>query len=224
MATRKSRKKSAWRLPKTWLSLLIVVALASAYEYTTYGAVTWPQDLSRTVRETIVGWQSPTPIPRDAPPATTTSETAATSTANVPVAPPAYDLAGRVVSVADGDTFTLRLPGQRDFRIRLYGIDAPERDQPYGKQASNTLNDTLLGKDVFLVLEDVDNYGRLVATVYAGGDNVNLSLVRQGLAWWYTDYAAGNRELEAAQRTARGASQGLWKDSNPVPPWDWRRR
>src|SRR5690606_14127570 len=141
--------------------------------------------------------------------ATNSASTGTTSTSTGTVAPPVYDLAGRVVAVADGDTFTLRLPGQRDFRIRLFGVDAPERDQPYGRQAGNMLSDTLLGKDAFLVIEDVDNYGRLVATVYAGGDNVNLSLVRQGLAWWYSDFAPDSRELEAAQRTARGASQGL---------------
>ena len=107
---------------------------------------------------------------------------------------------------------------------RLHGIDTPERDQPYGKQATRNL-DKLIGRTVFVVERDTDRYGRLVGTLYTPeGVNVNLEMVCKGSAWWYSRYAKNNRAMASCQREAKEAGLGLWADDDPMPPWEWRGR
>ena len=85
--------------------------------------------------------------------------------------------------------------------------------------------DKLIGRTVFVVERDTDRYGRLVGTLYTPeGVNVNLEMVCNGSAWWYSRYAKGNRAMASCQREAKEAELGLWADDDPMPPWEWRKR
>ncbi len=138
-------------------------------------------------------------------------------------------LTGRVHKVQDGDSFTLRLADGTMARIRLHAIDAPEHRQPYADTSRSALVAALKGTKLQLAVRDTDRYGRIVAAVSADGSDVGLHLVSQGLAWHYEQYApqqprALRRAYADAQRQARDAAVGLWSQSQPVPPWEWRRR
>ena len=126
----------------------------------------------------------------------------------------------KVDRITDGDTIVL----MDRTRVRLHGIDTPERDQPYGQQAARNL-DELIGSTVYVVEQDTDRYGRLVGTLYnSDGTNVNLEMVCNGSAWWYRRYAKNNRAMASCQREAKEAGLGLWADDDPMPPWEWRRQ
>ena len=133
---------------------------------------------------------------------------------------PANAVEHRVEGIVDGDTVYLK----DGTKVRLHGIDTPERDQPYGKQATRNL-DKLIGRTVFVVERDTDRYGRLVGTLYTPeGVNVNLEMVCNGSAWWYSRYAKNDRAMASCQDDAKEAGLGLWADDDPMPPWEWRRR
>jgi micrococcal nuclease len=136
------------------------------------------------------------------------------------VAPPT--LTGKVVGIADGDTLTL-LVAKTQVRVRLDGIDTPERGQPFGKKAGQALAKKVFGKIVQVDDFGKDRYGRTLGIVRLDTRNINLELVREGWAWWYRKYAPKNKELAAAETAARTAKRGLWADAKPVPPWDWRQ-
>ena len=125
----------------------------------------------------------------------------------------------RVTRVVDGDTIEL----SDGSRVRLHGIDTPERNQPYGKEAARELN-RLLGHSVYVEVTDTDRYGRTVAVLWTSdGVNVNLEMVCRGAAWWYERYARGDTNLRECQESARASNLGLW-DGDPVAPWKWRRK
>lgn len=129
----------------------------------------------------------------------------------------------RVVGVTDGDTITV-LRESREIKIRLYGIDTPEKSQDYGSRAKQRTSDLVFGKPVVVEAVDTDRYGRTVANIFLpGGQSLNATLVSDGLAWWYQRYAPGDNVLEVAERNARSARRGLWSQPNPVAPWDFRR-
>lgn len=132
--------------------------------------------------------------------------------------------AERVVKVSDGDTITVLDENNKQIRVRLWGIDAPESKQAYGKAARSRLADNIAGKDVRLDVRGKDRYGRLLAVVWLGDENENLLQVRDGFAWHYVYYAKKATEYAEAEKYARERRLGLWKDSNPVPPWEYRRR
>ena len=126
----------------------------------------------------------------------------------------------KVDRVVDGDTVYIK----DGTKIRLHGIDTPERDQPYGKQATRAL-DGLIKTKVYVLEKDTDRYGRLVAVLYTPeGLNVNLEMVCGGHAWWYERYARFDSDLEDCQESAQEARLGLWADDDPVAPWAWRRK
>jgi endonuclease YncB( thermonuclease family) len=133
-------------------------------------------------------------------------------------------LSGKVVRVTDGDTFILLTSDEYEYTIRLYGIDAPEYDQPYGIMASQALTDMIADRDVAVTIMDTDNYGRQVGQVYHQGIDINLGMVKNGHAWWYKQYARSNHGLAQAETQAREAGAGLWTGTRPVPPWLWRRK
>jgi endonuclease YncB( thermonuclease family) len=119
-------------------------------------------------------------------------------------------LSGRVVRVVDGDTLVLLVAGHEQERIRLAGIDCPERKQAFGTRAKQALTRRVAGK------------------VIADGRDVDLALVREGRCWWYRKYAReqtrADRVLyENAEAKARKKRLGLWRDPAPVPPWEWRK-
>lgn len=134
----------------------------------------------------------------------------------------AETLTGRVVGITDGDTLTLRTETET-LKVRLSGIDTPERGQPFGTRAKQALSEMVFGKAVSVESSGQDRYGRTIGTIQAEGVNVNEALVRQGMAWWYERYAPNDTALRDAQSDAQQARRGLWSDPNPIPPWEWRR-
>jgi endonuclease YncB( thermonuclease family) len=135
----------------------------------------------------------------------------------------AADLLGRVVGLADGDTLTLLTAERRQVRIRLGEIDTPESRQPYGARAQQALSELVFGKDIRVVVQDTDRYGRTVGRVYAGLVDVNAEMVRQGAAWVYRQYSR-NPELLRVEAEAKASRRGLWAlpEAERIPPWEWR--
>jgi len=140
----------------------------------------------------------------------------------------AADLAGRVVSVRDGDTVKVLDAGMVQHNIRLAGIDAPELHQAFGRVSQRHLSAAIQGKTVVVRWNKHDRYGRIVGTILLDDQDVNLDQVRAGLAWHYKRY---EREQPPAERVtyanaeteAHAAQLGLWQDAKPVPPWEYRR-
>lgn len=140
-----------------------------------------------------------------------------------------WQLEGQVVAVADGDTLTLRDAQQQLHRIRLAGIDAPERRQAWGPQARAALTRAVWQQPVRADCHKHDRYGRAVCTLHHRGTDLGLGLLRAGLAWHYLTYRHEQSVREAAdyalaEAQARDAAQGLWGDATPIAPWDWRRQ
>lgn len=196
-------------------NLFLLAVAVSLYQFTIRGEVTWPAALVDAVREQAghpdAGWQH----------AREALEEQGERREGSP--PPAADLRGRVVRVADGDTLSLLDDRGEQYKIRLYGIDTPELAQAHGRAARRALSDMVYQREVAVVVHEEDDYQRQVGTVYRGGDNINLALVAGGHAWWYRHHAPHERPLEAAEREARRQRLGLWGGSDPIPPWDWRR-
>lgn len=137
----------------------------------------------------------------------------------------AAELRGRVVGITDGDTLTLLTPDNRQTRVRLAEIDTPESAQPYGNRSRQTLAELAFRRQVRVVVEDIDRYGRSVGRVYAGRRDVNAEMVRRGAAWVYRDYSR-DPALPQLELEARLARRGLWAlpEAERIPPWEWRRR
>jgi endonuclease YncB( thermonuclease family) len=147
----------------------------------------------------------------------------------------AYEISGLVTKVIDGDTFHLlpdlsapsnvRVHKDGTISVRLRGCDAPEKDQPYGQGAKEHLASLILKNKVKVQIMDVDRYGRVVGYVFLNGKNINLEQIKSGSAWAYTEfldrpYAS---EFYEAEKEARKKRLGLWKQLNPLPPWEWRK-
>jgi endonuclease YncB( thermonuclease family) len=138
-------------------------------------------------------------------------------------------LEGRVVAVHDGDTVTVLDDARVQHRVRIAGIDAPERGQPFGASARDNLAHLVHGRRVAARCHKRDRFGRAVCAVFVGARDVGLEQVRDGLAWWYRDYASEQRLEEratyaAAEGEARSSRRGLWRDPHPQAPWAWRRQ
>ncbi len=134
----------------------------------------------------------------------------------------AADFTGRVVGVSDGDTITVLHNGKGE-RIRLHGIDCPEKRQAFGKRAKQFTSTLVFGNTVTVQGVDRDRYGRTVAEVrLPDGRSLNQELVKAGFAWWYWRYAPDDETLAQLEHEARAAKRGLWADPHAVPPWEWR--
>ena len=136
---------------------------------------------------------------------------------------------GRVVGVTDGDTVTLLINGRIQQRIRLAGIDAPEKAQPFGSRAKQQLSSLVFGKTVTVVGERQDRYHRLIGKILVDGQDVNLEMVASGYAWHFKRYEAEQSPIDRViygrrEREARSGRRGLWADASPVAPWDYRSR
>jgi endonuclease YncB( thermonuclease family) len=132
-------------------------------------------------------------------------------------------LSGKVTAVSDGDTLTILVDGNKQIKIRLAAIDAPEKNQAFGNRAKQQLSDLCFSKNATLKVVSTDRYGRTVGDVYCAGTNANLEMVKSGLAWVFRKYDKGFEYLYAAEEDARSAKLGLWTDPNPIAPWDWRK-
>ena len=136
--------------------------------------------------------------------------------------PLAADFKGKVVGVSDGDTITVLRDG-KGVKIRLYGIDCPESSQGFGQAAKKFTSGMVYGKIVKVEERDNDRYGRIVGIVYVDAENLNLSLLCNGFAWYYKAYAMNEKSFAVAESKAKAAKRGLWSEASPVPPWDYRR-
>ncbi|KRB73614.1 nuclease [Noviherbaspirillum sp. Root189] len=127
----------------------------------------------------------------------------------------------QVIGIADGDTLTV-LQDRKPVKLRLANIDAPEKSQPFGQRSKESLSDLCWGKGATYETQDIDRYGRTVAVVTCGGVEVNRAQVERGMAWVYPRYNK-DQSLPALQEKSRNAGVGLWRDSDPIPPWEYRR-
>lgn len=133
------------------------------------------------------------------------------------------DFTGPVVRVLDGDTIEVSR-NHHNVRIRLNGIDAPEKGQAYGHKAGEFVALQAFGRDVTVQTYGLDMYGRTIGDVYLpDGTLLNKELVKAGLAWWYCKYSA-DQSIAQLEIDAREAKRGLWQDPKPVPPWVFRKR
>lgn len=140
----------------------------------------------------------------------------------------AADLYGTVVSVADGDTITILTKERKHLKIRLLGIDAPEKSQAYGLHSKQALSDLVYMKDVVVVSQEQDRYKRYLGKVFIDGADANLEQVKAGMAWWYMQYQRSQtqedqRLYREAEAKAKRTKVGLWVERNPSPPWTYRK-
>lgn len=134
---------------------------------------------------------------------------------------PAFE--AKVLSVADGDTLTVS-HNRRKLKIRLYGVDAPEKLQEWGAEARLFTTNMIDEQTVRVTPVNRDRYGRTVAyVVLKGGTNLNYELVANGFAWWYRQYAKNDLQFQFREIKARLQRKGLWNDDEPVPPWQFRK-
>lgn len=205
---RRRRKRSSRAL-----TLLMVLGCAAGL-YLLYGPATQKSsvDSSTVVSELAERGTRPGSSPSPAP--------APGNDPSPPSSIPASAYPRSVERIVDGDTIRLR----GGTRVRLHGIDTPEYDQPYGRQATREL-DRLLGSTVYLDSVGVDDYGRVLAVLWTPeGVNVNVAMVCAGAAWWYRYYAPDDRDSAQCEAQARAKRLGLWRQGNPEAPWNWRRR
>ena len=134
------------------------------------------------------------------------------------------EISGKVIGIADGDTFTLLTTDKQQVKIRLAEIDAPESGQPYGNESKQALSDLIFGKDVRVVEQTTDRYGRTVGRPYVGDLDVSAEMVRMGAAWAYRDYLKDKRLLILEGR-AKTNKRGVWglSEAQNMAPWEWRR-
>ena len=130
---------------------------------------------------------------------------------------------GRSVNVADGDTFTLLDDNNTQHRIRLDGIDAPERGQAFGNRSREYLANMIVGKRISVTYKEKDNYGRILGKVSTDTIlDVNLRMIETGMAWHYS-YFNSEKEYADAEKGARRKKIGLWVDKNPLNPYEFRK-
>ena len=138
-------------------------------------------------------------------------------------------LLGKVINVADGDTITVLDDTHTQHKIRLTGIDAPEKRQAFGNVSKQSLAEQVAGQSVAVEWVKVDKYGRKVGKVLLAGLDCNLVQIKRGLAWHYKQYQreqspTDQQSYAAAEIEARAAKLGLWRDADPVPPWEFRHK
>jgi micrococcal nuclease len=133
----------------------------------------------------------------------------------------AEEFTGKVVGITDGDTIKVLRNGE-EVKIRIEGIDCPERHQAFENKAKQATSDLAFGKTLIVQAKGMDRYQRTLADIILpDGTNLNRELVRSGFAWWYRKYSK-DESLGKLEAEAREAKRGLWADKNPVSPWDWR--
>lgn len=136
-------------------------------------------------------------------------------------------LSGKVVRVADGDSITVLLSGRQE-RVRLAAIDAPESHQAFGRKSRESLAEMVAGKTVMIDTNKRDHYQRIVGKVLLNGVDIGLEQIKRGMAWHYKHYAHEQEtEDQSAYAQAEYMAQrdqlGLWRDQQPMPPWEFRK-
>lgn len=133
-----------------------------------------------------------------------------------------HDLRAKVIYLKDGDSFVVLDSNKNEIEVRLLDIDAPELHQAFGKKAKMYLSNLIKGKNVYIDLEEMDRYGRILADVYLDSVHVNYHMVEAGYAWHFTRYSK-DLEFSIAEDLARQKKKGLWKGGKPEAPWEWRK-
>jgi endonuclease YncB( thermonuclease family) len=131
---------------------------------------------------------------------------------------------GKVVRVIDGDTVVVLNVDKQQTKVRLYGIDSPEKKQAFGTKAKQFLSSLIYGKVVDVVDLGNDMYGRTVGKIYFDSQYINLTMVERGYGWHYRRYAPRDSELSLAQDHAKQQQLGLWSDPTVVEPWNYRKK
>lgn len=136
-------------------------------------------------------------------------------------------LEGKIVGVSDGDTVTLLTSERRQVKIRIEGIDAPEKSQAFGQAAKKAMSDCAFGKQADVEWKKLDLYGRTIGKLTVDGIDCGLRQIELGFAWHYKAYEreqtlADRKAYAEAEGTARAARKGLWIDAQPTPPWEFR--
>ena len=126
----------------------------------------------------------------------------------------------KVIKISDGDTIII-LQDKQQIKVRLFGIDAPELKQPYGKKSKQFLANLIAGEVVEVEENGKDRYKRTLGIIHFKGQDINAQMVLNGYAWAYVKYS---RIYVDQEKTAREKKRGLWQSSNPTPPWKWRKR
>jgi endonuclease YncB( thermonuclease family) len=135
-------------------------------------------------------------------------------------------LTGTVVAITDGDTLVLLVDRQQN-KVRIAGIDAPEKVQAFGSRSQSNLGQMAFQKQATADCPKRDRYGRLICKVFVDGQDVGLRQITDGMAWWFQKYGKeqspeDRAAYEQAETMAKIRRVGLWTDTNPTPPWDWR--
>jgi micrococcal nuclease len=128
----------------------------------------------------------------------------------------------RVVGIMDGDTVKILNSDHQQMKCRLHGIDAPESSQAFGQRSKESLSDIIFQKQVEITVLDQDRYGRSVCRIILNGVDVNKVQIQRGMAWHYVQYSKDASYAQAG-KSAQQQRIGLWSDSNPTPPWSFRR-
>ena len=141
----------------------------------------------------------------------------------------AEELIGKVIKVSDGDTITVLDSNNQKHKIRLKGIDAPESQQVYGDISTQSLSELVYDKEVFVNWDKKDKYYRILGKVIVDGRDINYEQLKKGLAWYYKQYEKDlsdedRKKYSEAEEWARNYTEGLWADSNSIPPWEFRRK
>jgi endonuclease YncB( thermonuclease family) len=136
-------------------------------------------------------------------------------------------LVGNVIGITDGDTLTL-LVDRQAYKVRIAGIDAPERRQAWGEKSKTNLSRLAFNQKAVADCPKVDRWGRQICKVTVNAVDIGLEQIKDGMAWWYRKYskeqsADGQSAYESAELMAKLRRLGLWSNTNPVPPWDFRR-
>ena len=140
----------------------------------------------------------------------------------------AATISGQIVGVVDGDTVDVLTADHEQIRIRVAGIDAPEKGQAFGQRSKQKMAELVFGKPATVQFDKRDRYGRTIGKVFVNGRDAGLALLDAGLAWHYKKYEKEQSESDRwtyadAEQNARRSRVGLWVDAEPVAPWDWRK-
>ena len=142
----------------------------------------------------------------------------------MPISASAEQFIARVFGVHDGDSLRVKIDGGRSMRVRLYGVDCPEIKQAGGKAARALVRRLAFGRVLLIESKGKDRYKRVVGRVYLlSGNTLSRELVKAGRCWWYRKYAPDDQYLEELETEARADKRGVWADTDPIPPWEWRR-
>jgi len=145
------------------------------------------------------------------------------------------DFDAKVINIVDGDTIDVLDGRGEKLRIRLLGIDAPEREQPFGKKSMLYLKKIINGKSVIIISKPNNNkpytlgfYKRIIGKITLNSKDVNFEMIKEGMAWHFKKYKKSQpiedrQSYNDEENNARDKNIGLWSDENPLAPWKWRR-